>query len=132
MSKKVIIKSVSQVHSFFGLEKPRHPLLSVLPITDQMTNFDYGDQTYIFDLYQISLKRGIAGSIAYGRNEYDFQEGTMVFTQPGQALRIKPEGIYTGSSGWTLIFHPELIRKSELGRCIDKYSFFSLKRASTI
>ena len=49
----------------------------------------------------------------------------MVFIQPGQALRIKPEGIYTGSSGWTLIFHPELIRKSELGRCIDKYSFFS-------
>ncbi|MGB0839563.1 MAG: helix-turn-helix domain-containing protein, partial [Chitinophagales bacterium] len=29
------------------------------------------------------------------------------------------------SKGWTLIFHPDLIRKSHLGTTIDEYSFFS-------
>jgi len=122
---KIRIQSVSQIHEFFGLHKPKHPLVSVLPITDEMTNFDYGEATYLFDLYQISLKKGIKGSISYGRNSYDFQEGTMVFTKPDQSLKIESSEDYSGSSGWTLIFHPDLIRKAELGQAIDRYSFFS-------
>lgn len=123
--KSLRITSISQVHEFFGLGKPRHPLVSVLPITDAMTNFEYGDRTYLFDLYQISLKLGIRGSITYGRNTYDFQDGTMVFTRPGQSLKIETGEDYSGSSGWTMIFHPDLIRKSELGKHMDRYSFFS-------
>ena len=125
MENKVRIHSVSQVHEFFGFEKPRHPLVSILPITDEMTNFDYGDVTYVFDLYQISLKKGIEGHITYGRNSYDFQDGTIIFTKPDQVLKIEKHEDYSGSSGWTLVFHPDLIRKSELGRTIDRYSFFS-------
>lgn len=124
MSEIIRINSVTEVHSFYGLEKPRHPLVSVLPITDEMTNFDYGDHTYVSELYQISLKRGISGSMAYGRNSYDFQEGTIVFLRPNQAIKIENNDQFEGSSGWTLIFHPDLIRKSELGRKIDSYSFF--------
>lgn len=125
MTDKVRINSVGQVHDFFGLPKPKHPLISVLPITDEMTNFDYGDVQYIFELYQISLKMGISGSITYGRNSYDFEEGTVVFTKPGQSLKIEQGEDFTGSSGWTIIFHPDLIRRSELGKVIDEYSFFA-------
>lgn len=125
MSDKIRIQSIRQIHDFYGLHKPQHPLVSVLPITDAMLNADYGHYTYIFDLYQISLKLGISGSIVYGRNAYDFQEGTMVFTKPDQALKFASGEDYTGASGWTLIFHPDLIRKSELGRTISSYSFFS-------
>ena len=125
MDNLIRIHSVSQVHEFFGLNKPKHPLVSVLPITDEMTNFDYGGRTYVFDFYQISLKMGISGSMIYGRNSYDFQEGTMVFTKPDQSLKIENTEEFTGSSGWTLIFHPDLIRKSELGKNIDNYNFFS-------
>ena len=87
MSNIIRIENISQVHDFFGLEKPKHPLVSVLPINDKMTNFDYGDNTYTFDLYQISLKKNIKGSMSYGRNSYDFLEGTMVFTKPDQSLK---------------------------------------------
>lgn len=125
MAEKIYIQSISQVHKFFGLPKPKHPLISVLPITDELTNFDYGAHTYVFELYQISLKKGIHGSIAYGGNAYDFQEGTMVFTQPGQTLKIQNDEAFLGASGWTLIFHPDLIRSAELGQIIDKYTFFS-------
>ncbi len=32
---------------------------------------------------------------------------------------------YSGASGWTLLFHSDLISKSELGKIISSYSFFS-------
>ena len=67
----------------------------------------------------------MSGTWTYGRNNYDFQEGTLVFTKPNQSLKIENQEYLKGSSGWTLIFHPDLIRKSELGKKITQYSFFS-------
>ena len=124
MNEIVRIKSINEVHRFFQLEKPRHPLVTAIPIDDRITNFDYGDVKYVFDFYQINLKQGFSGSMRYGRNSYDFDEGTLTFIKPDQV--IQPENQYEiiGSSGWTLCFHPDLIRKSELGRTIDQYTFF--------
>jgi AraC-like DNA-binding protein len=119
------IETISEVHDFFKLAKPKHPLVTILPITDEMTNFDYGDYSYSFGFYQISLKIGISGSISYGRNSYDFQEGTMTFLKPNQAISIENTKEYEGASGWTLLFHPDLISKSELGKIISNYSFFN-------
>lgn len=125
MAEIIRIDNITQVHEFFGYAKPKHPLVSVLPITDDMTNFPFGQSTYVLELYQVSLKKGIDGSMSYGRNSYDFHEGTMLFTKPEQTLKIETEQGYAGSSGWTLIFHPDLIRKSELGKVIDQYGYFS-------
>ncbi len=125
MNEIVKIDTISQVHEALNLEKPMHPLVSVIRIDERMTNFDYGDSTYVFGFYQISLKAGICGEIVYGRNTYDFQEGTMIFTKPGQAMSFKTDAESSLTDGWTLLFHPDLIRKSELGRNIDQYSFFS-------
>ncbi|MCK8520133.1 helix-turn-helix domain-containing protein [Aquimarina sp. D1M17] len=125
MKNIINIETISQVHDFLQFPKPKHPLVSVLPITDKMTNYDYGDHSYVFSFYQISLKLGISGSLNYGRNSYDFQEGTMVFMKPNQTIKIENRPEYKGSSGWTLLFHPDLIHKSELGKIIKDYSFFN-------
>ena len=119
------IKTITKVHDFFGLPKPKHPLVSVIPIDERMTDIDYGDFTYVFDFYQISLKSGIKGNLTYGRNSYDFQEGSMTFIKPNQTLKVENSEEFEGSSGWTLLIHPDLLRKSELGNTIDSYSFFS-------
>ncbi|MEM6806975.1 MAG: AraC family transcriptional regulator, partial [Bacteroidota bacterium] len=119
------IKTVSEVHEFYGFKKPRHPLVSLLPIDERMTQFDYGDASYAFEFYQISLKEGIKGSLAYGRNTYDFQEGTMTFIKPNQVVKVENSEDYKGGKGWTLLFHPDLIRKSELRKSIEDYSFFN-------
>ena len=73
----------------------------------------------------VALKDGVTGSLGYGRNSYDFQEGTMIFTAPGQVLTQGEKEYSDIPKGWTLLFHPDLIRKSSLGRSIDHYSFFS-------
>lgn len=119
------IKSISQVHDLLGIAKPRHPLVSILPIDQKMIDFDYGDHNYTFDFYQISLKEGLKGSWTYGRNSYDFNEGAMVFMKPKQIIKMDQPREQRESNGWTLIFHPDLIHKSDLGDKITEYNFFS-------
>ena len=119
------IDSITAIHNMLGLKKPQHPLISVIPIDDKLTQFDYGDATYVPGFYQISLKEGICGEVTYGRNTYDFQEGSMVFTKPGQTLSFKADEAEAASGGWVLLFHPDLIRKSPLAQHMDQYSFFS-------
>lgn len=47
----VRIKSITEAHTIFGFEKPKHPLLTVLPINEKMTQFEYGNINYTFDFY---------------------------------------------------------------------------------
>ncbi|MEM6344103.1 MAG: helix-turn-helix domain-containing protein [Bacteroidota bacterium] len=124
MQEIINISSIGEVHRIFDLERPKHPLVSVIQIDDRLTNFDYGDTKYVFDFYQINLKIGFSGSMLYGRNSYDFEEGTLTFIKPGQTIQMEDREEIKGSSGWTLLFHPDLIRKSGLGKTIGDYSFF--------
>ena len=125
MKKIVKMESITQVHDLLGLPKPKHPLVSVIPIDKNMTQMDFGDYTYVLEFFQISLKSGIKGELTYGRNSYDFEEGSMIFMQPGQTLKVDSNEEMEEGSGWTLIFHPDLIAKSNLGNGIGDYSFFS-------
>ncbi|MCG7587231.1 AraC family transcriptional regulator [Photobacterium sp. OFAV2-7] len=125
MNDIIQISSISQVHEALGLPAPRHPLVSLIQIDKTITEYDYGDFTYVYGFYQVALKSGIAGDIMYGRNHYDFAQGSMIFTKPGQAQSYANTSELEGETGWTLLFHPDLIRRSDLGRNIETYSFFS-------
>jgi AraC-like DNA-binding protein len=126
MKEIIKINSISEVHDFFGLEKAKHPLISVLRFSDETQNIALDNFKYALGFYQISLKDNCPyGIINYGRNSYDFEEGTMVFIAPDQVLEYEKRNINIEDGGWTLLFHPDLIRRSELGRRIERYSFFS-------
>jgi AraC-like DNA-binding protein len=123
MSDIVHIKSISQLHSLLAIEKPEHPLISVVRHSSTM-NLDFGDTRFNSDLYFISLKENIQGSFKYGRNEYDFEEGTLVWVAPGQVM-ASTNNIEPDLGGWSIFFHPNLIRKSHLARTISDYHFFN-------
>ena len=95
------------------------------PLDERIKAYDYGDATYVFGFYQIALKSGISGSILYGRNSYDFQEGTMILTKPGQAMSFTVNRDQVDGEGWVLLFHPDLIRKSEPGPVNRKIWLFA-------
>jgi AraC-like DNA-binding protein len=119
------IKTISEVHSAFGLEKPLHPLITVIKKWPK-TDFDFSEVKISSDLYLLSMKGKINGTkFQYGRNSYDFQEGTLVFLAPNQVASFADSIEELDDSGWTIVFHPDLIRKSELGKTIKNYSFFS-------
>ena len=123
MSEIIQIKSISEIHRLLNVEKPQHPLISVCQHLPEM-NLKVTDTKVFFDFYIISLKTDIKGSINYGRNTYDFEEGTVMFSSPGQVFSITDEPMLD-LKGWTLFIHPDLLLKSNLHQDIWQYNFFS-------
>lgn len=118
------IKSVTQVHELFGLDKPLHPLITIIRKWPE-SNIDFFSVKLTSDLYLLSMKGKInSNSFNYGRNTYDFAEGSLVFLAPNQVISFEEPLEELDDSGWTIIFHPDLIRKSQLGKTIKDYSFF--------
>ena len=127
MSNTFIIDSISQAHHSLGLDKPKHPLVSVVHARDIKSISDFQNVKVVNNLYQITLKQTGCGTLLYGKNSYDYQQGTLVFTAPGQVTQF--DGDMQSESdnieGWTLAFHPDLIRKSSLADKMSRYTFFS-------
>jgi AraC-like DNA-binding protein len=108
-----------------GCEKPRNPLVTLIDQSMIKSKMPVLSQQIITDFYTISLKNGNECRIKYGRQNYDFQEGTLMFLAPGQIIEPISESEEAEPMGWVLIFHPDLIRKSLLGKKINEYTFFS-------
>lgn len=117
------IKSISEMHRLMNIDKPNHPLISVVRHTKDM-NLNFGNGIRINNhLYFISLKENIQCAFKYGLTSYDFQEGSLVFMRPKQITSQTTE-IEPDLSGWTIFFHPDLIRSHKLADTIYQYTFF--------
>jgi len=103
-------------------QKTLHPLVSVL---DNALSRPVQEARYISDLYIVFLKNVKCGELRYGRNHYDYEEGTLLFIAPGQVFGFENNGKMVQPTGWSLIFHPDLIRGTHLGKRINEYNFFS-------
>ncbi|MCC6413914.1 MAG: helix-turn-helix transcriptional regulator [Saprospiraceae bacterium] len=120
----VHIKSIAQLHQLLGYEKPTHPLITVIDASKLVVTREMVGARLLSDLYYIGMKDGSCG-MDYGRNQYDFEEGVLFFTAPGQVVSPTREQKANDIEGWMIYFHPDLIRKSPLGEHIDEYTFFS-------
>ena len=116
-----VIDSVDRYNEIFGLET-RHPLVSIIDLAKSTT---WPTRAWFrYEVYALYLKNVKCGDIKYGRQYYDYQDGTIVCFAPGQItdLEMLPN-IQPNAHG--ILFHPDLIRGTALGQEIKKYSFFS-------
>ncbi|KAF9658491.1 helix-turn-helix domain-containing protein [Tenacibaculum sp. ZH5_bin.1] len=118
------IESISKLCEVFGMEKPTHPLISVMDVSDWQLESHWVDKKLTLGMYYISLKDKDCG-IDYGRSSYDFDEGVLVFAAPNQLITIKQELEFNEIRGKIMFFHPNLIMNTSLGKIIDNYKFFS-------
>jgi AraC family transcriptional regulator, transcriptional activator of pobA len=119
-----LVKSISELHRILGCGKPKHPAISLIHTQDiQIPDEVYG-QKLVFDFYAIYLKEKV-GEMKYGHNYYDFEEGTLLFTAPGQVITPLKRQYVEKQNGWSLYFHPDLLRVSGFAQRIKQYSFFS-------
>lgn len=118
------IQSIAEMHQFMGYPKPKNPLISILDTAQLSIPKEAVGTKSFSDLYMISIKDKNCG-VDYGRNSFDFDEGVMVFSAPGQVYTATSEIKQGDIKGWMLYFHPDLIRNTHLGGIIDEYSFFS-------
>lgn len=110
--------------------KTLHPLVSVIDfstITRRSNNtHEKPDvQALSFGFYAVFLKEDKNCQIKYGRNYYDYQEGTLVFIAPNQVVSIEEDGDNYQPTGYAVLFHPDLIHGTALGAHIKEYTFFS-------
>lgn len=115
------IKSITEIHRLAGIEKPNHPLISIVDVS-KFTN-DADVNAVVFDFYAVSLKRG-CNNLMYGQQKYDFDEGLMAFMSPGQILRGEEGGLPQNLEGWMLFVHPDFLWNSPLAKKIKKYEYF--------
>ncbi|HWV29572.1 MAG TPA: helix-turn-helix domain-containing protein [Dyadobacter sp.] len=115
------IDTVSEHDTFYHHEN-LHPLVSVIDFTGRTPEV-YASRMN-FGFYAVYLKDVKCGDMKYGRHTYDYQDRTLVFVAPGQVIHVDINEDYK-PQGYALLFHPDLIRRTALGKHIDDYSFFS-------
>ncbi|MES2892249.1 MAG: AraC family transcriptional regulator [Bacteroidota bacterium] len=117
------LKSISEYHAFRGLPKPEHPLVSVINIEEIKKIRDDEPASIIQDFYSIALKKNVNCVMHYGQQEYDFDEGVMIFISPGQVYSIQGNAAFT-HTGWLLLVHPDFFWNSGLAKTIRHYEYF--------
>ena len=116
------ISSISELHDSLQLPKPLHPLVSLVDNKKMSINKEMLGKSFLFDFYKISYKYSKVGKMGYGQGYYDFNEGGMMFTAPGQILSPDGDAEYCG---YTLLIHPDFIRGYPLAKTIKNLGFFS-------
>lgn len=121
MENFISFDTISQ-YSAFNNTTTLHPLVNVVDLSKALPRTQ---GRYRFGFYTVFLKDIKCGDLRYGCNYYDYEEGTLVFVAPGQLLGGDGDGKQFQPKGRVLVFHPDLIRGTSLGKHIQDYSFFS-------
>lgn len=117
------LETIKQHNDYIGVET-RHSLVNV--VEGRKIEHPIPHARKRVGMYVVFLKElKCTDNLTYGRRSYDFQENTMVFIAPGQVYGHPADGSTYKGSGWCLMFHPELLRGTQLGRHIKDYTFFS-------
>lgn len=109
-------------YNIFNNHETLHPLVSVIDFSKASPR--RLNRTY-FGFYMVLLKDVHCGDLRYGKNTYDYQEGTLIFIAPGQILDMEPSVELYQPKGHGVIFHRDLILGTDLGRHIDRFTFFN-------
>lgn len=120
MENMVRFETVSDYNAFNNNET-LHPLVSVVDLSK--ANPRQATSMY-FGFYTIFLKEVKCGDLRYGKQTYDYQEGTLVFIAPGQVVKVENSGETYQPKGFAVVFHPDLIHGTALSKHMQDYSFF--------
>ena len=105
-------------YNVFNNHETLHPMVSVIDFSK--ANPRKLRRSY-FGFYAVLLKDVKCGDLRYGKNLYDYQEGTLVFIAPGQMVGIESSETIYQPKGHGVVFHPDLIHGTSLGRHMDHY-----------
>lgn len=122
MDKVLNLDSVDLYNKLYGLET-LHPLVSVIDLNKATRYMDYTHWNY--GVYALYLKLEKVCEIKYGRQIYDYQDGTVVCFSPGQSIETTLTTDRMQMNVLGILFHPDLLRGTQLGKTIKKYTFFS-------
>jgi len=115
------VDSIDAYNKWYGQET-LHPLVTVIDIKESPEWLN--GATLRYGLYGIFLKQGAGCSARYGREKYDYQEGTIVTHAPGEVFTVEWNKDLPMPPSRGVLFHSDLLYGTTLGKKIKDYSFF--------
>ena len=117
---EVFINTIQDFNDYQGVET-FHPLVSVVHVEDTE---HIKECVMHYGLYAIYLKENKGCKLSYGRTPYDFDEMTVTSFAPGQVVKVEPNPDVPFAKFTALVFHPDILNRTALGRHINRYEFF--------
>ena len=117
---EVFLNTIQDFNDYQGVET-LHPLVSVVHVE----NTEHIQECVMhYGLYAIYLKENKGCKLSYGRTPYDFDEMTVTSFAPGQVVKVEPNPDVPFAKFTALVFHPDLLNRTALGRQMSRYEFF--------
>ncbi|MDO4970535.1 MAG: helix-turn-helix transcriptional regulator [Bacteroidales bacterium] len=126
--KEITINSVQEFNDMYGIET-LHPLVSVARVTEPKAL----DECLVhYGVYALYLKENKGCILSYGRTPYDFDEMTVTSFAPGQTVHVEPNPAVPIPVWTALIFHPDFLKRTALGRQMSRYEFFDYSSSEAL
>ena len=106
-----------------------HPLVSVIHY-DELEHCRHSLNRY--DVYGIFLGDEITEGLTYGLLNYDLAQSSLMCVAPGQIGGRADTGEEISAKGWALLFDPELLHGTDLGRRMSQYTYFSYNTSEAL
>ena len=117
---EVFINTIQDFNDYQGVET-LHPLVSVVHVE----NTEHIRECVMhYGVYAIYLKENKGCKLSYGRTPYDFDEMTVTSFAPGQVVNVEPNPDVPFAKFTALVFHPDLLNRTPLGKQMSRYEFF--------
>ena len=117
---EIFINTIQDFNDYQGVGT-LHPLVSVVHVE----NTEHIKECVMhYGLYAIYLKENKGCKLSYGRTPYDFDEMTVTSFAPGQVVKVEPNPDVPFAKFTALVFHPDILNRTALGRQINRYEFF--------
>lgn len=129
MGEIIQLDSIKTYNELYGLSTV-HPLITVVDLRKARHMVNHVRMHY--GVYALFIKHGIGCTLRYGRQNYDYQEGTVVSFAPGQLVQVDYEAEELSKDVSGLIFHPDLIFGTSLAEKMSKYTFFSYAQSEAL
>jgi AraC-like DNA-binding protein len=107
-----------------GLPEPLHPLITITNFRTCTKDVSYlGEAGVLLNFYLISLKNSFTGTVRYGQNFYDYDNGGLSFVSPNQLQAS--DGYEEECEGVCLVIHPDFFNNYPIAKTIKNYGYFS-------
>lgn len=117
------MESINTCNKLFA-EKTLHPLASVIDMSAPCSK-----SKVQLDCYCIMvLENNYKSQTEYGLRSCDFTDGTILFNLPSKVVDINQNTKCNPTPGHMVLFHPDLLIGTPLGRRINSYTFFKYRK----
>lgn len=120
MTKILKVNRTSDYSGYHGLTD-RHPLVTIIDFSE-ISPIRHSLNKY--EVYGIFVQQDNDLDLMYGCGKYDYKDGSLICVSPGQIGGKEDNGEKVSIGGWAILFHPDLIRGTQLEKVIRRYSFF--------